>query len=521
VEKRNQDCIVRRVIEKKEDFFLTELGEMQVTNYKKLGVNPYLNIFVTSWIRVLTFFSYRPVKKKITLECYDDAMRMDKFPEYLKTCDVLNVFENDVLNPEIFVLVGREQLQIDYYKYIRLNYSPKSIAQLYLNYLERSSRLTSMGDIDYEHFTTDFYYKSFAQKEQYNYVLDQFDRIILPSDGLGVASCMCILKEKEYMSWEPKAIGTMAYNLGIITSTEPIYDRSYVYCFFYCVQYYQLPFMAKQRYVVWDIPAQKKPGIYRNDVCSTNIRHFLTKKWDKTHRVTHMVIDSFFPLDNVTDRLLTTYGYKKKEMILAQYLVASTMVGLEVALVKGFFSKEFWKKKKEDYDKLIEICKNEHSHIRKNGHCKFLYKIKYLMEMTVEQIINIMQEKTLLFTERTFPFRVKNKLKKVSYKHKRFVREYGSGNYFLELSMYRGNDRLGHYVATDYELLSGKFVLVHTRPEIVKYIRLRAEHKLMYNKEIVKVFLLSTYYNKVKNKYFAIYVDDREARPIMTSLIVT
>jgi len=90
-------------------------------------------------------------------------------------------------------------------------------------------------DIDYKHFTTDFYYKSLSQMEQYDYVLSQLEYIVLPSDGLGLASCLCILNDKEYKSWEPNNIGYMAKRLGIITESKPFYQKGYVYVYFFFV----------------------------------------------------------------------------------------------------------------------------------------------------------------------------------------------------------------------------------------------------------------------------------------------
>lgn len=172
------------------------------------------------------------------------------------------------------------------------------------------------------------------------------------------------------------------------------------------------------------------------------------------------------------------------------------------------------KKKKKNKKKFEEV--EEHC-----TECAYYDEVIQKLEMPVEQLINIMKDKTLLFTERTFPFRVKSeKLKVVRYKDDFFFKDLGVGFYFQENAMDRGSEKIGHLVFQEYELIEGKFVIPHVRPEIIKFIRLKQEHKSLFGKEVLKVYLLSTYFSTKMNKYYAIYVDEREARPYIPQIAV-
>jgi len=153
--------------------------------------------------------------------------------------------------------------------------------------------------------------------------------------------------------------------------------------------------------------------------------------------------------------------------------------------------------------------------------CSYFDHLYEKLQVSVEQLISIMKEKTLLFTEKTFPFRVKQtKLKLVRYKEEGFFRDYGPGSYFIENVMYRGSDKIGHFIMGEYDYVDGKFIVPHVRPEIIKFIKLKPAHVPMFNKTIVKVFLLSTYFSVKYQKYYALYVDEREARPIVPTISI-
>jgi hypothetical protein len=392
--------------------------------------------------------------------------------------------------------------------YVRDNFPKKYLAMKYLEYMDHTARSVSLGMVDYTLFTTDFYYRSQSQREQYDYVFSQVDRVMLPSDGLGIASCMCILQDKDYQSWEPNDIGDVAIKLGIITSKEPIYDESYIYCFFYCVQYYEVPMIINQRYIVWDVVGQKKPGRKKNDYCSTNLAYFSTRKWDETHKSKHMVIDSYYPVDAMAYKVLQEYGFEKKENPYdAQYVVAMTMTGLELAMNLGIYSNSYWKENLRRYNEVKEELDEDDT-------------FHQLYQFSISKIIKLMKDKTLLFSERTFPFRVKNRLAKVRNKYDFFFRDYGPTNYFFEGAMMPGSNKIGVYIESDYTLVSGKIIVPHVRPEIIKYVRLRKEHVAVFNKVVLKVYLLSTYFNQHNGRYYAVYVDEREARPVLGELRV-
>jgi len=432
--------------------------------------------------------------------------------------------KNDEKDVTYKVPQDTERMLEEYYSYIVRTFPKKEIVKFYMNYLEQSARNIAVSEVDYMHFTTDFYYKSMSQMEQYDYVLSQFEYIALPSDGLGLASCLCILNDKEYVSWEPNKIGTMAKKLGIITDDKRVVDRAYTYVYFYCVQYYTLPEFINQRYVVWDVTHIKKPGLEKSLVCSTNIRWFSTRKWDNARCDKHMVIDSFFPVDNMAKQLLNKYGFKEKfSPLTAQYVVATSMVGLEIALHHGLYTEQYWKEYYNKIKEKVEYCEKNHKHSQyEQNECDKISRIWRKLQSPIETIINVVKEKTLLFTERTFPFRVKaSRLKDMRYKNEGFFRDYGPGMYFSENVMVRGSDKIGHYVVSEYDYVGGKFVVPHVRPEIIKYIKLKSEHIQMFDKTVVKVYLLSTYFSQKYQKYYALYVDEREARPQIPTITVT
>jgi len=269
----------------------------------------------------------------------------------------------------------------------------------------------------------------------------------------------------------------------------------------------------------------KKPGFQKSLVCSTNMMSFSVRKFEQKRVNKHMIIRSYYPVDNLTRQLLNGYGFEEVfNPVDAQYIVATSIVGLEVALHQGLYTEKYW----EDYYKKIQAkyleCLNTHKHDKKKKlpkGCSYFDHLYEKLQVSVEQLISIMKEKTLLFTEKTFPFRVKQtKLKLVRYKEEGFFRDYGPGSYFIENVMYRGSDKIGHFIMGEYDYVDGKFIVPHVRPEIIKFIKLKPVHVPMFNKTIVKVFLLSTYFSVKYQKYYALYVDEREARPIVPTISI-
>jgi len=73
-----------------------------------------------------------------------------------------------------------------------------------------------------------------------------------------------------------------------------------------------------------------------------------------------MVIDSFFPVDNMAKQLLNKYGFKEKfSPLTAQYVVATSMVGLEIALHHGLYTEQYWKEYYNKIKEKVEYCEKK------------------------------------------------------------------------------------------------------------------------------------------------------------------
>jgi len=92
----------------------------------------------------------------------------------------------------------------------------------------------------------------------------------------------------------------------------------------------------------------KKPGFQKSLVCSTNMMSFSVRKFEQKRVNKHMIIRSYYPVDNLTRQLLNGYGFEEVfNPVDAQYIVATSIVGLEVALHQGLYTEKYW----EDYYK--------------------------------------------------------------------------------------------------------------------------------------------------------------------------
>jgi len=263
----------------------------------------------------------------------------------------------------------------DYFDYLNETFTLKERAILYKNYLERTSRKVDYVEVDYRLQVTDSYYISQSQMPQYEYVLKQFDKVALPSDGIGMASVYCILKDIDYVSWEPGGVGNMARKLGIITSDRPVYDESCTYVFFYCVQYYKLPMFLGQRFVVWDVVHVSKPGKLLMPEVSSNCGIDM-EEWKRQHFSRYMLLESGYPLDSSAKQMMRTLGVVELSLDRAQYLIATAQSTVEALLSGGFYTIDFQKTHRSrefrvktggrDYDKIINKRKKKENNHSKN-----------------------------------------------------------------------------------------------------------------------------------------------------------
>jgi hypothetical protein len=381
--------------------------------------------------------------------------------QYFGYYDIFDVTEGE--RDDVMVNYGE-----DYFDFIVTNYTLKERAKMYQLYLHNTSRKTEYVEVDYRLQVTDSYYISQSQLPQYEYAIKQFDKIALPSDGIGLASVYCILHDIDYVSWEPNQVGSIARQLGIITSDSPIYDESRYYLFFYCVQYYTVPMFLGQCYVVWDVVSMKKPGKLLMPEVSTNTL-FDVKEWQERYISRYMVIDSYYPLDESSRQMMRNLQVRETTISEAQFLVSSSQNTVEVMISIGFYTEEYQKEYRKKEHKIQGGFKKN----KKNKENKEQVKID-------ENFISEIKNRTLIITEKSFPFREiyghrPGRLK--VYKEKYLDRHYGSDRAMEEGYMSSINNMIGLGAKKiDYEIVQGVFVVKLQNPSIIRHLFLRVEH---------------------------------------------
>lgn len=517
---------------------LTEIGYEQVLNYDRVVKDPTLAITIPHMVKLLTTLTvgeytwateedlmeyderecceylgkeyvsegekkasrimhYRDQvekkdrkKKKEKIESWESAEEKGCLKTYFKEYDIFQV-----------AIGERENVQInytgDYFNYIVERFSLKKRAEMYQMYLYTTAKKTEYVEIDYRLQVSDSFFTSLSQLPQYEYVINQYKKVALPSDGIGVASMYCIKHDIDYISWEPNGVGNIARMLGIINSKDPIYDESRTYLFFYCVQYYTVPMFLGQQYVVWDVVHMKKPGVQIMPEISANCE-FDKREWERRYKSKYMVLTSVFPIDEGSREMMRNIGVEEVRISRAQYIVATSQGTVEKLIGVGFYTKEY----------QIEYEKRN----KKN--------LKYEMPVIDENYISELKNRTLVITEKSFPFRESfthrpGRMK--VYEGDKMERHHGGDRYYDDGYMSSINSMVGlSTLVANYEIVQGVFVIKLLNPSITRHIHLNDEHVNLYKTNVLKVYMVATY--KVKTGYLVLYVPDYELRPNIPTL---
>jgi len=394
--------------------------------------------------------------------------------KYFKDQDYLGVINDEDQEGYIYIIDYKD----DYEDYINARFTLKERATIYLSWLDRNLE-TPSNDLFYDSFSLQMAAKSLAQRAEYTSVISLYNDIVIPSDGLGVFSCLCILSDVKYYSWEPMAIGSRARKLGLITSHESVKSDS-LYVFFYCAQYYQLPLFPGHRFLVVDVPTFVKPGFPRGPHVSVSHKDINYYHW---YPPEIMAIESAFSLDYVATSIMSTMKIKVKGPLDSQFIIVSNFASLDAAIKSGFFSKEYWENKRE------RMLKSD--------------RVKY---GKISTLLNTIKQKTLLFLERTFPFR-RGSSSRWHVEDEWLRRDSGPGFYFFSTSMWYGAPYVNSEVRDDYTFDSGHFIFKDSsKPRHVQYVQLQEYLKDIYSMNIMKVCLVAVY--KSNGACFQVYAPE-------------
>jgi len=110
-----------------------------------------------------------------------------------------------------------------YLQYVRDTYDKKKIVQFYRSHVAKYAQSVKLRDIEYSH-PYEFWITAEKQFPLYYEVISKLKKkikdlkIFVPFDGLGIVSMLCIALDIPYYSYESYEIGSIACELGIITS---------------------------------------------------------------------------------------------------------------------------------------------------------------------------------------------------------------------------------------------------------------------------------------------------------------
>lgn len=521
-------------------YALTPIGAQKVRDYSSLISNPYLDLTVPHNIRLLStlpeglittpelsvieeyesYIESASNKSELRIAAiklwYEDQINeVTRKKQKMKISDWIHASKNNCLKSyfstyDIFdVAKGfnddfEYSYHNDYFDYIISTFTLKERALMYSSYLTRTARKIDYSEVDYKLSISDSYYISQSQLPQYEYAIDQFTKVALPSDGIGVASMYCIMRDIDYVSWEPNDVGLIARRLGIITSDSPILDESRVYLYFYCSQYYSLPMFLGQQFVVWDVTHMPKPSKSLTPEVSTNITSFSMEAWKLRYSKKYMLISSYYPLDIGARNMMKIMKVPETTLDKAQFLIATAQATIESLWTGKFYTVTHQIDFRKKINSLRELTKEEKQ-----------------QELPINtDFINELKSRTLLITEKSFPFReIKahrpGRLKMTPYG---MDRHFGSDRveddgYMSSISTLVGSEMI--YMT--YDIVQGVFVIKMLNPSVVRHIRLKENHIKTYGTTILKVYMVATY--KVKDGYLVLYVPDYELRPQLPVLV--
>jgi len=314
--------------------------------------------------------------------------------------------------------------------------------EAYERHCKKNAKKTEISEISYDLEISDFYVHSEKQKAVYYDVLSNFDKVAIASDGLGVASLLCAKMGIDYVSWEPKAIGEKARSIGLIHSKKPIYDSSRIYFYFHCHKYYKLPSFPRQKYIIVDVPGSDMPGKLLYNGITTNFDW--TFKHNYRHKNKGFSLETYYPLDKDSDNYCKTLGARRKSLEECQYIVFSIKMSLE-------------------------NCRG-----------------------TV--IWTLYSNKVVYLPQNCFPFRKnRHRYGALIVQGNEVYHSYGKGLYPDASSIITGDDYISNgVIISDYTILENYVIIRHSKPEIVRAIKLKEEDQHLSDNATLGVLYIRT-----------------------------
>jgi hypothetical protein len=457
--------------------YLTPEGKEEVDIYLEMVRKPVLRKSFSYYAKVISML---PViddvsRLKLVVDTWQVAEKEDILGAYFGHADYLRVCTSTLKDLSRYDLAFSD----DYEDYVKSRYTLKEIAEKYLNYIESGVERPA-GDLIYDCESLQMAVKSMSQRSEYTAVMDAHNDLVIPSDGLGVFSSMCILRDVKYVSWEPNPVGNKAVRLGIITSREPVYLTEPLYVFMYCVQYYALPFFPRQRFLVIDVITTRKPGFQRGLHCSSSHKDI---KYDYLYPPDPMGLTSCYCLDTVTQSVTSAMGVPHRTAVEAQFILVANAGSLESSIHSGFFTKEYWTVR------YNSMSKHEQSRFG-----------------SIDRLLLHIRQKTVLFFERSFPYR-RGHMTAWRVENSVVKRDFGPGWYFTDHAMWYGHSYSPGDCRDDYQYDSGYFIFRDTvKPKNILYAILKPVLEEIYGTKHLKLFLVSSY--RVSHSIYLTYVPE-------------
>lgn len=521
------------LVYRKDKWGLTLAGVREADKYMELIRNPLLELSIVNIARGLTLYSpILDVQEPEVLMSWKEAKDRGVLYGLYKSKDYLKMLSDQDTGDASLYTLGVD----DYCEMIK-NTRPKTeIVEAYIRFMQLNSRSVPYADIDYDDQMIDAYRKSEQQSEQYDFILRDKSKVVLPSDGVGLASCYCIMRGITYISWEPNPVGAIAVKLGIITHNAEVIEEDYEYVYFYCVQYYTVPYFVGHKYIVVDVPTVKKPGKKLAPEISSNVQ-VNVEGWTRISRtIPVMKLKQAKLLDITSKQLLISGGICdfEDDIEKARFVVVYNSVVFETLMDLGVFSGGYWhpylrakyardiqqyvskKKTHKEKNDVLPYPRYAKTRIKKDQEADYAFEEE--TGINVGEFVKIMRQKVVILVERTFPFREAT-IVKIGQIHvdqnDTIVRHYGEDRVYGDLRITSVNSSImGFGVVTEYEYIYDSFFVRHTEVSAIKYIRLKKDHRYLFgDATIIRVYLCSTY--RVRYYYVSIYVPENYKRPLI------
>jgi len=217
-------CDIAEIRKKRFDFFVFQRCKL-ATNYESL--EPVYSLSYFNWFRQLFNMVFLPLELKNVEEKEKPVSKLldvkeDRLAEYFATSDILEIFD-EVKGSKMEFLNSKEDRDIEYFHYVRFNFSLERRIELYKRFLRKRPVTLPIWANEYDDPTSFLFYFE-KQVPMYMDVLRSIegdDRLYIVGDGPGTASIAAYTVGKRYASNEPNRIGLIAKELGII-KPEPL-----------------------------------------------------------------------------------------------------------------------------------------------------------------------------------------------------------------------------------------------------------------------------------------------------------